>query len=144
MQEGRQACAAPCQYAILLDAPSPWPCLLTLDPALTLTARSEAQVAAYSAQRPSTASSTAPSSLSQIIPTLLTAVEQSGGSGQDAFQATVCLGWLHYVLDEPGLAVARLPQDFGAVAATLGSDATPLSAWSKVCLVKGTYLKGTG
>lgn len=100
-------------------------------------------MAAYSTQRPATATSTAPSSLSQLIPTLLTAIEQHGPQGQDAFQATVCLGWLHYVLDEPGLAVARLPKDFGAVATSLAGDAGPLSGWSRVCLVKGSYLKGT-
>lgn len=60
---------------------------------------------------------------------------------QDAFQATVCLGWLHYVLEEPGLAVARLPKDFTAVATKLGE--TALSPWSRVCIIKGTFLKGS-
>ncbi|KAH7074480.1 filamentation protein-like protein [Paraphoma chrysanthemicola] len=112
---------------------------------LTHTARSEAQIAAYSTQRPSTAASTASNGLSQIIPSLLTTIED-GGEGepsQDAFQATVCLGWLHYVLDEPGLAVARLPKDFGFVATTLNGTAGSLSPWSRVCLVKGAYLKGS-
>lgn len=111
-------------------------------PGLTLTARSEAQVAAYSTQRPPTAASTASNSLSQGIPSLLTAIEQEGSQGQDAFQATVCLGWLHYVLEEPGLAVARLPKDFGAIATQLSSDTKTLAGWTRVCLVKGTYLKG--
>ncbi|KAH9873042.1 hypothetical protein J1614_005439 [Plenodomus biglobosus] len=110
---------------------------------LTLTARSEAQIAAYSTQRPSTAASTASTGLSQVIPSLLTAIEETDSHAQDAFQATVCLGWLHYVLDEPGLAVARLPQDFGAVATQLSGEAATLSGWSRVCLVKGTYLKGS-
>ncbi|KAH7359718.1 hypothetical protein BKA66DRAFT_612353 [Pyrenochaeta sp. MPI-SDFR-AT-0127] len=109
---------------------------------LTLTARSEAQVAAYSTQRPSTATSTASSGLSQIIPTLLTAIDE-GEHGQDAFQATVCLGWLHYVLDEPGLALARLPKDVGAIAAQLSGEGATLSGWSRVSLVKSAYLKGS-
>ncbi|KAF1851244.1 uncharacterized protein K460DRAFT_362009 [Cucurbitaria berberidis CBS 394.84] len=109
---------------------------------LTLTARSEAQVAAYSTQRPSTASSTASSGLGQIIPSLLTAIDNESEAGQEAFQAIVCLGWLHYVLDEPGLAIARLPKDLGAVATQI-EEAAPLSAWSKACLVKATYLKGS-
>ncbi|KAI8941063.1 hypothetical protein NX059_002303 [Plenodomus lindquistii] len=110
---------------------------------LTLTARSEAQIAAYSAQRPSTASSTASTGLSQVVPTLLTAIEETDSHAQDAFQATVCLGWLHYVLDEPGLAVARLPKDFGAVASQLSAEAATLSGWSRVCLVKGAFLRGS-
>jgi hypothetical protein len=74
---------------------------------------------------------------------LLAAIEEDGTQGQDAFQANTCLGWAHYVLDEPGLAVARLPQDFGAVAIQLSGEAGTLTGWSRVCLVKGTYLKGT-
>ncbi|KAF2024443.1 filamentation protein-like protein [Setomelanomma holmii] len=110
---------------------------------LTHTARSEAQIAAYSTQRPSTAASTASHGLSQIIPSLLTTIESEGELSQDAFQATVCLGWLHYVLEEPGLAVARFPKDFGAVATAMSGSTGSLSGWSRVCLVKGTYLKGS-
>ncbi|KAG9387999.1 filamentation protein Rhf1 [Pyrenophora tritici-repentis] len=112
---------------------------------LTLTARSEAQVAAYSGQRPSTASSTkSTGALSQIIPPLLTAMDEGDTPAQDAFQANVCLGWVHYVSEEPGLAAARLPGDFGAVATQLLAEAGgALSGWSRVCLVKGTYLKGS-
>jgi hypothetical protein len=78
-----------------------------------------------------------------MIPSLLTAIEGEGATGQDALQAHVCLGWLHSVLEEPGLAVAHLPKDFGAVAASLSGEGTPLSGWSAVCVVKGAYLKGT-
>lgn len=110
---------------------------------LALTARSEAQVAAYTTQRPSTASSTASSGLSQIIPSLLAVVEEEGSHSQDAFQATVCLGWLHYVLDEPGLAVARLPKDSAAVATELAEGGASIGPWTRVCLVKSAFLKGT-
>jgi hypothetical protein len=109
---------------------------------LTTTSRSEAQIAAYSAQRPSTAASTASHNLSQIIPTLLTTIETENETSQDAFQAHVCLGWLHYVLDEPGLAVAHLPKDFRAATASMSEGGT-LTGWSRVCVVKGTYLRGT-
>jgi tetratricopeptide (TPR) repeat protein len=99
---------------------------------------------AYSTQRPSTAVSTASnatSGLAAIIPALLTAVEDEGDYVQDAFQATICLGWLHYVLDEPGLAIARLPKDFAAVATKL--EGQSLSGWARVCIVKGAFLKGS-
>jgi hypothetical protein len=73
---------------------------------------------------------------------LLTAIEEERDHVQDAFQATVCLGWLHYVLEEPGLAVARLPKDFPSVVSDLTSQGEPLSGWSRVCVVKGAFLKG--
>ncbi|KAF1936025.1 hypothetical protein EJ02DRAFT_459876 [Clathrospora elynae] len=110
---------------------------------LTLTARAEAQIAAYNTQRPTTAASTASTGLSSIIPALLTAIEEESTNGQEALQARVCLGWLHYVLDEPRLAVAHLSKDFGAVATQLLGEAVTLSGWTRVCLVKGAYLKGS-
>ena len=111
-------------------------------PGLTKTARSEVQIAQYSSRRPSTASTaTAAASLSNIIPALLTAIEEDGDQGQDAFQATVCLAWLHHVLDEPGLALARLPKDLAAVATRL-HEAAP-TGWTKVCIVKAAFLKGS-
>ena len=78
-----------------------------------------------------------------MIPTLLTAIEGESEASQDAFQATVCLGWLHYVMDEPGLALAHLPADVGEAAARVSRDGAALSGWSRVCVVKGAYLKGT-
>ncbi|KAF2446500.1 hypothetical protein P171DRAFT_430644 [Karstenula rhodostoma CBS 690.94] len=108
---------------------------------LTKTARAEAQIAKYSTQRPSTASSTASSGLSTVVPTLLTAIDDEGDHAQDTFQATVCLAWLHYVLDEPGLAVARLPKDMAAVATQL-QEASPTN-WTRACIVKAAFLKGS-
>ncbi|KAF2262074.1 hypothetical protein CC78DRAFT_326436 [Lojkania enalia] len=110
---------------------------------LTLTARSEAQISAYTSQRPTTTASTASSGLSKVIPALLTAIDEEGDYVQDAFQAAVCLGWLHYVLDEPGLAVARLPKDFTAVASKISEKESALSGWSRVCIVKGVFIKGS-
>ncbi|USP78650.1 hypothetical protein yc1106_05924 [Curvularia clavata] len=110
---------------------------------LTLTARSEAQIAAYSAQRPSSTSSGASTGLSQIVPSLLAVIDEDGTHDQDVFQATVCIGWTHYVLDEPALVVSRLPKDFGEVATELTGEAGALHGWSRVCLVKGTYIRGS-
>ena len=72
----------------------------------------------------------------------LGAIEKEDDSTQDSFQATVCLGWLHYVLDEPELAVSRLPDSLDAIAARLSGQAGSLTGWSKVSVVKGTFLKG--
>lgn len=137
MQKSRKACAASTVSAthrrILIPANELR--------GLTKTARAEAQIAKYSAQRPSTASSAASSGLSTSIPTLLTAIEEEGDHVQDAFQATVCLAWLHYVLDEPGLAIARLPNDMAAVATKM-EEITP-NNWTRACIVKGTFLQGS-
>jgi len=110
---------------------------------ITLTARAEAQIAVYSAQRPSTAASTASTGLSPIVPSLLAAIDAADSPALESFQATVCLAWLHHVLGEPELAAACLPGDFGAVATQLSGEAGALSGWVRVCLVKGTYLKGS-
>ena len=99
-------------------------------------------MAAYSSQRPSSATSTSSTSLSKIIPSLLTAVEEETDHVQDAFQANICLGWLHFVLDEPGLAVARLPKNIAAAISSLSSGENKLSGWTQVCFIKGAYLKG--
>ncbi|KAF2637785.1 TPR-like protein [Massarina eburnea CBS 473.64] len=107
---------------------------------LTLTARSETQIAAHSSQRPSTASSTASSKLSSIVPSLLTAIEEEDNV-QDRFQATVCLAWLHHVVEEPGMAIARLPNDFEAVVAEMQEGT--IGGWTRVCIVKGAFLKGS-
>ena len=61
---------------------------------------------------------------------------------QDAFQANTCLGWLHFVLDEPGLAVARLPKNFAGTISSLSSGENKLGGWTQVCFIKGVYLKG--
>ncbi|KAF2200610.1 hypothetical protein GQ43DRAFT_66342 [Delitschia confertaspora ATCC 74209] len=112
---------------------------------LVLTARCEAEIAAYTTQQ-STATAAASTGLSQYIPELLTAIDEAGSHhAEDTFQARICLGWLHYELGEPGLAAAKLPKDFAAVALKMSDQAgaSPLSNWTQVCLVKGTYLKGS-
>ena len=46
------------------------------------------------------------------------------------------------MLEEPELAVSRLPESLDAVAARISGQAGSLTGWSKVCVVKGTFLKG--
>lgn len=109
---------------------------------LTTTAHSEYQIATQSNNRPSTSTFTASSGLSQLIPPLLTAIENENTFPEDAFQAQVCLGWLHWVLAEPGLAISRLPANFGLSIEGLSGQATTLAGWTQVCLVKGAYVRG--
>jgi hypothetical protein len=104
-------------------------------------ATAESQIAHYNQKRPSTAQSSSSSSpsLPELIPPLLSTIENEDGSPEELFQAQVCLGWLHWSLSEPGLAAAHLPKDFGEVADKLGENISP---WTEVCLVKGCYMKG--
>jgi hypothetical protein len=138
-EEDREACAAPSLY----ELPILYPIKMLTAPGLALTARSEAQIGTYSVQRPSTTSSTSSTDLSKIIPPLLTAIDEEADNPQDAFQAAICLGWLHFVLDEPGLAVARLPRDFSDAVSNLSGDSHTLGPWTQTCIVKGAYIKGT-
>ncbi|KJK64287.1 hypothetical protein P875_00138276 [Aspergillus parasiticus SU-1] len=109
-------------------------------------ASAEYQIAVHSPQRPSSAQSSSASSssaLPELIPHLLSTVERADGPPQDIFQAQVCLGWVHWTLNEPGLAVARLPDDFDETVHKLTSTGEELSPWTKVCIAKACYLKGT-
>lgn len=117
---------------------------------LTLTANAESQVASYIAsgvnRRPGTATSApAPArdnSLSEFIPQLLSAIDEEKDFPEDAIQAQVCLGWIHWALSEPGLAASRLPKDFAQVLRPLLSSGG-LSEWTEICIAKGVYFKGT-
>jgi hypothetical protein len=103
-------------------------------------------VAHVNNKRPSTAKGqTAPlqvPNLSDLIPSLLSAIEEAEGLPQDVFQAQVCLGWIHWTLSEPGLAVARLPKDFDdETINALSEGAQVLTKWTEICIVKGCYIK---
>ncbi|KAL2865649.1 putative filamentation protein (Rhf1) [Aspergillus lucknowensis] len=89
--------------------------------------------------RPTSSSS---AGLPELIPSLLSTVDKADGSRQEVFQAQVCLGWVHYTLNEPGLAAARLPKDFEDELNALVAAGDEISPWTKVCLVKGCYIKG--
>ncbi|KAF9890955.1 hypothetical protein FE257_005212 [Aspergillus nanangensis] len=102
-------------------------------------ASAEYQISQNLHTRPSSATA---SSLSELIPSLLETIDKAEGSEQDIFQAQICLGWIHWTLNEPGLAAARLPKDFGEAFDSLTSTGEELSCWTKVCLVKGCYIKG--
>ncbi|KAJ5995007.1 hypothetical protein N7481_001984 [Penicillium waksmanii] len=106
------------------------------------TATAETRVVAFLQQRTTTESTSTPH-LPELIPALLTTIENNDGNLQELLQAQVCLGWIHWTLNEPSLAAARLPRDFNATIDTLTSDGQGLSPWTEVCLVKGCYLKGS-
>ncbi|KAJ5146293.1 uncharacterized protein N7515_000857 [Penicillium bovifimosum] len=110
---------------------------------LIQTATGESRVIAYIQQKSSGDSSTASPNLVELIPALLMTIENNDGSPQELFQAQVCLGWIHWVLNEPSLSAARLPKDFTATIDSLTSGGEPLTSWTEVCIVKGCYIKAT-
>ncbi|KAL4883306.1 hypothetical protein BJY04DRAFT_226717 [Aspergillus karnatakaensis] len=91
-----------------------------------------------SAARPPSSSSGLP----ELIPSLLSTIDKADGTKQEIFQAQICLGWVHYTLNEPGLAAARLPKDFADELNDLTTAGEELSPWTRACLVKGCYIKG--
>ncbi|KAL4980206.1 hypothetical protein BDW66DRAFT_71507 [Aspergillus desertorum] len=107
-------------------------------------ARAEYQIVTHFQQTSSVASapSSSPADLSELIPSLLSTIDKADGSNQEIFQAQVCLGWVHYTLNEPGLAAARLPKDFKEELDNLTATGDELSPWTKVCFAKGCYIKG--
>ncbi|KAK5008455.1 hypothetical protein LTR39_005171, partial [Cryomyces antarcticus] len=109
---------------------------------LALTARSEAQVAAFTSKRPDTSASAASSTpLAQLVPPLLAAIEQETAHQEDVFQATICLSWIHWTLDEPELAIAHAPKSFAETLARLFHKGNSPSGWTVVCAVEGAYVK---
>lgn len=62
---------------------------------------------------------------------------------EDAFQAQVCLGWLHWHLGEPALAAGRLPKNIGHAVAQLNGPNMESAEWTKVCALKASCVKGS-
>ncbi|KAJ5134620.1 hypothetical protein N7526_005985 [Penicillium atrosanguineum] len=81
--------------------------------------------------------------LPELIPALLTTIDNNDGSTQEILQAQVCVGWIHWALAEPMLAAARLPKDFTMTVHDMLSEGDGLSSWTEVCMVKGCYIKGS-
>ncbi|KAJ5921224.1 hypothetical protein N7466_009550 [Penicillium verhagenii] len=106
------------------------------------TATAESRVVAFIHQK-TTTEATATPNLPELIPALLTTIENNDGTPQEILQAQVCLGWVHWTLNEPGLAASRLPKNFAATVDSLFSEGHDLSDWTEVCLVKGCYIKGS-
>ncbi|KAH6715385.1 hypothetical protein BKA61DRAFT_673348 [Leptodontidium sp. MPI-SDFR-AT-0119] len=123
---------------------------------LVLTAEAEHAVSQASQNRPSTArpgtakttnttattATSQSSTISRYIPLLLEAIEKEGTYVEDEFQAQVCLGWIHWQLGEPSLAVARLPKSIEQEFSQLDGTNKESAEWTKVCALKASYIKG--
>ena len=108
-----------------------------------MTARTEYQVASASSRiTPASLGPGGPSSLSGHIPTLLTAIENETTFLEDALAAQVCLGWIHWRIGEPSLALSRIPSDISQKSERLAEEGRPVSGWTHVCIIKGAYIRG--
>ncbi|KAH8645596.1 hypothetical protein BGZ60DRAFT_535876 [Tricladium varicosporioides] len=121
---------------------------------LTLTAESEHAVSQLGPNpinsathpetaRPSTANSAHSNTITRYIPLLLEAIEKERGFVEDEFQASVCLGWIHWQLGEPALAASRLPKSIEEEFSQLDGTSKESAKWTRVCALKASYMKGT-
>ncbi|PYH42029.1 putative filamentation protein (Rhf1) [Aspergillus saccharolyticus JOP 1030-1] len=105
-------------------------------------ASAEYQIASHIQKEASTPQSTSTSSsLQELLPSLLSTINRAEGSKQEVLQAQVCLGWVHWTLNELTLATSRFPDNFTETVHDLESAGEELSPWTQVCLVKACYLK---
>jgi tetratricopeptide (TPR) repeat protein len=98
---------------------------------------------APSSARPDTAKPTKSPGISKYIPLLLEAIEKERKYVEDEFQAQVCLGWIHWHLDEPALAAGRLPKSIEEDFSQLDGTNKESAEWTKVCALKASYIKGS-
>lgn len=95
-----------------------------------------------SSEPPSTSSSLPSPDYSQQVPEILTALKYGNPTTEDKFQAEVCLSWLHWVINEPTLALSRLPTHLETFSRTSSHNGEILAGWTHVCVVKGAYVRG--
>ena len=112
---------------------------------LVVTARTESLIASAHPKHfpaPIPSSSSAYARLSHQAPLLVSAVEQEASFPEDAFEASVCLGWLYWIVGEPFLALSSIPSDVATVNQRLIKNGRTLSGWTHVCIVRGAYARG--
>lgn len=95
------------------------------------------------ASEPLSTSSSLPSpDYIQQVPEILTALKYGNPTTEDTFQAEVCLSWLHWIINEPTLALSRLPTNLETFSRTPSLNGEILAGWTHVCVVKGAYVRG--
>lgn len=85
---------------------------------------------------------TASTGLSHLIPRLQSAFQEATSHPEDAFQARICLAWLHWTLNEPEHALKILPNDTSKAYNELSRGEGGISGWSSICAIKGAYILG--
>ena len=102
---------------------------------LAIAARYEARVANYS----HTGNGNANQDIRALAQPLQEASSQTS-EPEDAFQAQVCVAWIHWMLNDPQAAIEALPSDLSSVITSLSSN--EITQWTQVCIIKSAYIKG--
>jgi len=98
-------------------------------PALTLVARAEATIS-------TTEVSELDTNLAPLIKPLQDTIEKDTTHPEDVFQATVCLGWIYWLLQEPKKAAEVMNRDPSDILSKASNQ------WVFVCASKQAFLKG--
>ncbi|PHH89208.1 hypothetical protein CDD83_6495 [Cordyceps sp. RAO-2017] len=109
---------------------------------LVLAAETECAISSVTTagSRPSAVATARDLDVANRVPKLESAIEQERTNVEDRYQAQVCVGWLHWVVGDYGLAVERLPKSTG----DRGSGFDPVNLaceWTNVCVLKSAYLR---
>jgi len=116
-----------------------------LDIGLALTAETELAIEKATknlplASRPPTGISAKELEVSVQLPKLLSAIDDETDFAEDKYQASVCVGWLHWVVGEYKLAFVRLPKA-ADLDVTQAEAPVGISDWTRVCALKSSYLR---
>ncbi|SPJ84090.1 uncharacterized protein FTOL_10606 [Fusarium torulosum] len=116
---------------------------------LALTAETECAIAkttgagtathAQTEGRPATAINTSEINVAEQLPKLEAAIDEEAAHENDRFQAEVCAGWLHWILEDYNQCVTRLPENNLAEGEINPADRS--AEWTSVCALKAAYLK---
>ncbi|MCJ1380683.1 hypothetical protein MMC17_003791 [Xylographa soralifera] len=122
------------------NSPEKW-ASMSFQESLVVTAKCESEIANSISRRPATSSS-APTTLSHLLLELRTAIATKEALPEDVFQAQTCLGWLHWVMKQPALAVSALPTSLPQATGLAKEKQGTLSRWTHVCMIKSAYILG--
>ncbi|KAL8713755.1 MAG: hypothetical protein Q9220_002281 [cf. Caloplaca sp. 1 TL-2023] len=109
---------------------------------LHLTALAEYQAATTTTSAKSPIPPSVSPALSRLVPGLLSASQAATAPREDVFQAQVCLGWIHSILNEPLVAIQRIPENVPEVYKDLSQAGSTVTGWTSVCAVRGAYIRG--
>ncbi|KAL9595778.1 MAG: hypothetical protein Q9219_006232 [cf. Caloplaca sp. 3 TL-2023] len=104
--------------------------ILRRDIGLQLTAQAEYQLV------------TSSTGLSSIIPRLESAIQEAAVHPEDVFQARICLGWLHWALNDSESALQSLPRDVSKAFNDLARVEGEKLNWSSICAIRGACIQG--
>lgn len=119
-----------------------------ISPGLTLTAEAEHAVATTAQHqpapwRPSTANSSTYLALSRYIQLLIEAIDQEQKYPEDAFQAKICLSWIHWQLGEAALGAQRVPRNIEEEYQRISASNKGCQDYTKADVLKAAYIKGS-